>query len=191
MEDSAPTRVSASNGYLQSQRVVACVTNTVSEHRAADDIQGGICNLLNLCYFFCFYDMHNTNSAFSAILYQNTNKTVTLLDIPKSISLAQSTPEHPANDQQIYSSQPLQAPYPSTEPRSQRAKANVLRSKAPSDTNELGFSETCLRQALVEIAENGEGRWCLERKISPFAVERQSDVRNFKVHPSLSLLQLR
>lgn len=106
----------------------------------------------------------------TAILYQNSEHTVTLLDIPRSIALAQGTPEGLPTVQK-YSSQPLEAPYPSTEPKSEKAKANVLQRKGSSDTT-LHFPETTLRQALAEIAEHYDDDWCLPRKISPFAVKR-------------------
>lgn len=111
------------------------------------------------------------------ILYQNPTKTLTLLDIPTSIAHAQGTIDHPCNDQ-MYASPPLQMPYPSTEPKTEKAKANVLRTKAPSDAD-VEFPIALLQQGLREVAEHwrSEDDWCLPRKIPPFKYETQSKKR--------------
>ncbi|KAF6229285.1 hypothetical protein HO133_007401 [Letharia lupina] len=111
------------------------------------------------------------------ILYQNPTKTLTLLDIPTSIAHAQGSVDHPCNDQ-IYASPPLQTPYPSTEPKTEKAKANVLRTKTPSDTD-VGFPDALLQQALREVAEHWplEEDWSLPRKITSLVSERQSRKR--------------
>ena len=111
----------------------------------------------------------------TAILYQNADKTVTLLDIPKSVSLAQGTQKNPSSTQ-IYASQPLMEPYPTTEPKSEKAKANVLRTRSTCDPD-VNFPDTLLYRALEEIAEHWEGQWCLNRKVSLFATGRQSKKR--------------
>lgn len=111
------------------------------------------------------------------ILYQNLTKTLTLFDIPMSIAHAQGTIDHPCTDQ-IYASHPLQTPYPSTEPKTEKAKVNVLRTKASSNID-ADFPEALLRQGLREVAEHwhSEYDWCLPRKISPLVRERQSKKR--------------
>ena len=113
----------------------------------------------------------------SPILYQNPTKTLTLYDIPTSIAHAQGTIDHPCNDQ-IYASPPLQAPYPSTEPKTAKAKANVLRTKPCSDADAESL-EAILRQGLREVAEHWRSGddWCLPRKVSPLVSERQSRKR--------------
>ncbi|KAL9131257.1 MAG: hypothetical protein Q9175_006808 [Cornicularia normoerica] len=111
------------------------------------------------------------------ILYQNPSKTLTLLDIPTSIAHAQGTVDRPGNDQ-IYASPPLQTPYPSTEPKTEQAKVNVLRTKTPSGAG-VAFPKALLQRELKEIAEHwhSEGDWCLPRKISPLIPGRQSKKR--------------
>ena len=115
----------------------------------------------------------------SSILYQNDKLTVVLLDLPRSISLAQGTLDYPCPGQ-IYSSPPPEAPYPSTEPMSGKAKANVLRTKVPIDSN-LEFPRTLLYQALEEIGHHLEGPWCLMRKISPSVTAGGSKKRKLLV----------
>ena len=111
------------------------------------------------------------------ILYQNPSKTLTLLDIPTSIAQAQGTINHSCNDH-IYASSPLQMPYASTEPKSEKAKLNVLRTKPTHDVD-VGFPQALLQQALQDVAEHwGSGRdWCLPRRISPRIPKRQSKKR--------------
>ena len=114
------------------------------------------------------------------ILYQNSAKTLTLLDIPTSIAHAQGTIDHPCTDH-IYASPPLHMPYPSTEPKTEKARINVLRTKASSDPD-VEFPEALLRQGLREVAEHRrlEDHWCLPRKISPLARERQNKKRKIE-----------
>ncbi|CAD6567445.1 MAG: hypothetical protein ASARMPRED_000834 [Alectoria sarmentosa] len=111
------------------------------------------------------------------ILYQNLTKTLTLLDIPMSIAHAQGTIDHPCTDQ-IYASPPLRMPYPSTEPKTEKAKINVLRTKASSDTD-AEFPEALLRRGLREVTEHWHlgGCWCLPRKMSPLIRGRHSKKR--------------
>ena len=119
--------------------------------------------------------MADDESPSSAILYRNVDNTIVLLDLPRSISLAQGTLDYPCPDQ-IYSSPALEAPYPSTEPKSGKAKANVLRTRVPTDSN-LDFPTTLLYEALEEIGHHWGGRWCLMRKISPSLIAGRSKKR--------------
>ena len=107
----------------------------------------------------------------TAILYHNTDRTVVLLDLPRSISLAQGTPDNPCTAQ-IYSAQPLKLPYPSTEPKSEKAKAHVRQSKVSCTPNEK-FPKLLLHQALEEISQHWQGDWCWMRKESPVIVTRR------------------
>ncbi len=111
------------------------------------------------------------------ILYQNPAKTLTLLDIPMSIAHAQGTIDHPCNDR-IYASHPLQTPYPSTEPKTEKAKLNVLRMKPPSGADADSL-QALLQQGLREVGENwhSEDGWCLPRKVSPLMPEGHNKKR--------------
>ena len=110
-----------------------------------------------------------------AILYQNSARDITLLDIPRSISLAQGTNACPCMAQ-IISQPALQVPYPSTEPKSQLAKAKLL-SKKPQEDARTQFPEGLLRQALEVVSKSKDGDWCLDRKLLPSANFRQSEKR--------------
>lgn len=107
----------------------------------------------------------------SATLYQSPSKAVTLLDIPLSISLAQGTPSHPHRER-IFSSEPLQHPYPSTEPKSQKAWDNAMRTMPGSAGR--AFPTKVLYEALEEIRANYPcEEWCLPRQVQERSQERQ------------------
>ena len=107
----------------------------------------------------------------TAILYQNPSKTVTLLDIPQSISLSQGTLMHPNQSLKIFSTPPLQTPFPSLEPKSEAARAKVIRAMGPNI--DIGFPSSLLHEALEEIKENFrvKGDWCLPRHLSKRLLE--------------------
>ncbi|MCJ1469826.1 hypothetical protein MMC07_008468 [Pseudocyphellaria aurata] len=112
--------------------------------------------------------MANSSSAprNTAILYQNPQKTITLLDIPTSITLAAQGSDH--NDRVIYSVAPPQAPYPSTEPKSEKAKANVMRAMGSSRTTAIECPAMLLRDALEEVKKYHRGCYCLSRRAAQF-----------------------
>lgn len=107
----------------------------------------------------------------TAILYQNLSKTVTLLDIPQSISLSQGTLMHPNQSLKIFSIPPLQTPFPSLEPKSEAARAKVIRAMGPNI--EIEFPSSLLHEALEEIKGNFKVKrdWCLPRHLSKELLE--------------------
>ena len=112
------------------------------------------------------YQPHRT-----AILYQNSTKSVTLLDIPKSILVAQGTVAYPCLEQP-HSSPPLREPYPSTEPKSSDGTAKLNRMRGATDSS---FPTTLFNEALKEIAECWSGDKCLQRSIGdPDILERKA-----------------
>lgn len=66
-------------------------------------------------------DGHPNADEKTCILWQNEDHTVTLLDIPRSLELAQQF-EH-LSERKLWSSLPLEQPYPSLEPKSRKALA--------------------------------------------------------------------
>ena len=104
--------------------------------------------------------MANSSHPKTAILYQNPAKTVTLIDVPTSIYLAQGISESP-NPRTLLSSPPLQAPYASTEPKSKAARAKIQEMAGNTDCT---FSSDLLLKALEEINNVYLGMWCLPRK---------------------------
>ena len=122
--------------------------------------------------------MASVSASRDAILFQNSTRDVILLDIPRSVSLAQGTPTHPYTAQ-ILSSPALEEPYPSTEPKTRAAKDRLIRTKPQNVASEL-FPETLLRQALEEITATKNDVWCLKRNVFISAAERQVKKRKLR-----------
>lgn len=104
----------------------------------------------------------------TAILYQNPDKTVTSPWHP-TINIAVSM--HPNPSLKICSTPPLQTPFPSLQPKSEAARAKVIR--ATGFNIDLGFPNCLLHEELEEIKENYEfkGDWCLPRCLSKALLE--------------------
>ncbi|KAM3153546.1 hypothetical protein ABEW05_005994 [Botrytis cinerea] len=99
------------------------------------------------------------------ILYQNSSKTVTVIDIPRSIEDAQSlsSEQHTTRlktAKRLISCKPIDTPYPSLEPKSAKALRN-----APEKGIEELMLERYVQLALDEMMgdERWEGKVCLER----------------------------
>ncbi|KAI9772454.1 MAG: hypothetical protein M1840_000657 [Geoglossum simile] len=109
----------------------------------------------------------------SAILYANPAKTIFLLDIPTSISLA-ANPNHT-----LLSSTPPSQPYTLPEPKTATARARVLSSYGKAE-GRLEYEEGVrrdLEQVLGEIERNWEGEWCAPRVVGGEAGnEKKGDV---------------
>ncbi|OBT59142.1 hypothetical protein VE04_00890 [Pseudogymnoascus sp. 24MN13] len=115
----------------------------------------------------------NSNEKKTCILWQNEDHTVTLLDVPCSIELAQQF-EH-GGERKLWSSPPLEQPYPSLEPKSEKAVAALKSQKAiaalvnpDTDINDLILHRIlalALEEARDAIESNGDGpkAWCLPR----------------------------
>jgi len=92
----------------------------------------------------------------SSILYQNSDSTVILIDIPRSIEIAQGIPS--SSSRKLISSKPLEHPYPSVEPKSSKARANL----GETSLEDL-LLQKHLQFALEEVKATHEGKWCLPR----------------------------
>ena len=100
-----------------------------------------------------------TRARSSAIVWQNHAQTVTLIDVPYSIAAAQG--QDRSGSYHLLSTPPLEATFPSNEPKSAAAKA-----KLHADTVKTGIYLTygdALRKALDEIHVDYHGKWCLPR----------------------------
>jgi N6-adenosine-specific RNA methylase IME4 len=90
----------------------------------------------------------------SSILYRNSDSTVLLIDIPRSIEIAQGV----SPSRKIISSKPLEHPYPSVEPKSFKARAKL----GEASLEDL-LLQKHLQLALEEVKAGHEGKWCLSR----------------------------
>ncbi|KAL8779252.1 MAG: hypothetical protein Q9213_007024 [Squamulea squamosa] len=107
---------------------------------------------------------HSTSAQPSkSILYQNKSQTITLIDIPLSIALAQGTPDHPCTDL-LYSQPPLAKPHPSTEPRAMKAKQRVQDQISDKGRAWPPFPQNLLIQGLAEVRAEYPLAFCSERR---------------------------
>lgn len=126
-------------------------------------------------------DAHPNSNENTCVLWQNEDHTVTLLDIPRSIELAQQFER--LNERKLWSSPPLKQPYPSLEPRSRKAVAAL---KTP-DINNLILRRVltlALEEAGAAIGKNGNGSlaWCLSRSCYDEELSSLQDAREAKRH---------
>ncbi len=98
----------------------------------------------------------------SCILYQNTDQTVTVLDIPRSIERAQGFQSD--DNKRLISSEAIAQPFASIEPKSAKALVNV---EAASVRSLL--MERFLTLALEEVQTTVKVVWCFSR-VTPDAV---------------------
>lgn len=102
----------------------------------------------------------------SPILWQDADRNVTLFDIPRSISAAQGTTERPCSDLLI-SNEPLQEPYSSAEPKSEKGKANLQNNMVDEELHDI--YRDLLQNALESIPQHHDRAWAFERR---FAISR-------------------
>lgn len=98
----------------------------------------------------------------SCILYQDVDQTLTLLDIPRSIELAQGFKEN--QSRRLISSKPIEQPYPTAEPKSAKAKINA---GSPSIKDLL--LGRCVEFALKDVKSVHGGPWCIPRVVEDSA----------------------
>jgi len=94
-------------------------------------------------------------------LWQSESKDVTLIDIPRSISLAQGTGEHPCQDL-LLSTKPQEEPYPTNEPKSTAARARLVNNTVDAALHNEYALLIC--DALSRIKAEYTGPWCLPRR---------------------------
>src|SRR5438034_9448471 len=97
-----------------------------------------------------------------SVLYQNAERTVTLIDLPASIAQAQGTASSPWA-KRLLSCEPLKAPYPSLEPK-RRANDKTDGHVESEDQDDAAAITSLIEDALKEIARHTD-RWCLPRVV--------------------------
>lgn len=94
----------------------------------------------------------------SCILYQNSDSTVILIDIPRSIESAQAGEGD--SSQRLLSLKPIEHPFPSVEPKSEKAKARF---------GEVSLEDLLLQKhiqlSLDQLKSDWSGEWCLPRHV--------------------------
>ena len=97
----------------------------------------------------------------SPILWQSSDRTTTLIDIPRSIEAAQAIEQDFSSENRILSSSPRQYPFRSNEPKSESARA-----KLEGNTVDAALDteyQNILRLAIEDVRRNYDGEWCLPR----------------------------
>jgi N6-adenosine-specific RNA methylase IME4 len=113
------------------------------------------------------------------VLYQNCSQTVTLLDLPHSISEASGLPS-------VTSAAPTQ-PFPSTEPKGSK-RAKVLSSVPQEEQRYHEQLAELTTAAILEITQSvGQGKWCLDRGDEGMASFRKVDRRTDEPDPQNDL----
>jgi N6-adenosine-specific RNA methylase IME4 len=100
------------------------------------------------------------------IFYQNTTQTITLIDIPTSIAYSQGTSNSSNLSRKLLSTEPLKEPFASPEPKSEKARLNLMGRNSADQAAEEKYLVS-IEDAIREIRENWKGEWCAGRRIVP------------------------
>lgn len=106
----------------------------------------------------------------SSILYQNLSKTTIVIDIPLSIAHAAHVQGQSGTLRELYSIEPLEKPFASTEPKSEKAKKNVAARNGVDSVN-AGRYATLIEEALEEVKKGlrsegpGARNWFHRRRV--------------------------
>jgi N6-adenosine-specific RNA methylase IME4 len=111
-----------------------------------------------------------------SILFQNADKTVTLLDIPCSIELAQSFGDHAHASWKLISSAPLQTPWVDTSPKSVKG----LEAIGPPEIGDM-LIQKHLQFALEEVKATGRREWCSIRALHKSAPRLEKEAKKRKL----------
>lgn len=126
----------------------------------------------------------------SSVLYQNDNKTVLLLDLPRSIEEAQFLPGElddgaltRAQRRFLISAEPTSSPFPTPEPKSKSLPwATSAAPTASAHIAEL-MTRGAVDSALEDIKRSHAGEWCLPRHCLPKRDHRATVNSNGKRGP--------
>ena len=97
----------------------------------------------------------------SPVIYQNADRTVTLLDLPLSISRAQGAPVGTTDRHQLRTSAAPLTPFPSTEPKTDKARARLLE-RMPTLPH-ADAHVALIEAGLHDIRERYHGSYCYPR----------------------------
>ena len=115
----------------------------------------------------------------SAIMYQNMDRTLVLVDIPTSIARAQGTLESPCFDTP-YSSPAIEEPHASVEPKGRRASSEFCHFFPPL------FSKEEIHQKLSAIRKEHQSPFCLQRAHTALSRPRLGKRKRAEDAPILS-----
>jgi N6-adenosine-specific RNA methylase IME4 len=101
-----------------------------------------------------------------SVLYQNSSKTIMIIDIPTSIAEAQMCPRTPNShhSRKLLSTEPRREPFVSTEPKSEKGRQSLAQRNAV----DLFAGEKYVRlieEGIEVVRRDWVGEWCLERRV--------------------------
>ena len=175
-----------------------CRTESVEPHLSSrTQLIGGLSSLRATSTTTALCKKHKMVYFSDPILFQNARRTLTVVDIPTSISAAQIHVRTPADSvTRLYSRRAIDEPWPSTEPKSDNARLNVV---ARTPRYEEGYQHcsmysTHIERGLEEIKDLYHGEWCLPRHVSPImpmkkAQKRKRDTRDLPVEDQYYLYE--
>lgn len=91
------------------------------------------------------------------------------MDIPTSIAQAQATLGCPSSDA-LVSCEPVRQSYASTEPKTEAARAQLMKRADPEALALHAHLRKQIQDALLDIRLAHKGDWCLPRRLSPIKV---------------------
>ncbi|KAI0899714.1 MT-A70-domain-containing protein [Annulohypoxylon nitens] len=100
---------------------------------------------------------HLQHHATSCLLFENSDKSVILIDVPRSIEEAQQLPGETVK-RRILSSDPIEMPWNTPEP-----KKSLTQSTSPSSAIAELMTLEIVKVALQDMKKNYKGPWCLPR----------------------------
>ncbi|EAA33305.2 MT-A70-domain-containing protein [Neurospora crassa] len=110
----------------------------------------------------------------SSVLYHNDNRTVFLLDLPRSIEEAQLLPRElddgaltPLKLRTLISAEPPSSPFPTPEPKSKSQSSPASAAPSASDHIAKLMARSAAESALEDIQHSYHGEWCLPRQCLP------------------------
>lgn len=111
----------------------------------------------------------------SAILWQSEDDNTTLIDIPRSISLAQGPGD--ASHRTLLSTEPLKTPFQTNEPKTAAARAKLVHNTVDAVLH-AEYAEV-IQDALAKIKASHHDSWCMPR---PFVEQQTGDTRKRKAN---------
>ncbi|KAI8963833.1 MT-A70-domain-containing protein [Daldinia sp. FL1419] len=96
----------------------------------------------------------------SCILYESSDRSVVLIDIPRSIEEAQLLPGQVLN-KRIISSSPVETPWETPEPKKKSLGQQALSSASIAEL----MTQEVVRSALGKVRRGYKGPWCLPRAV--------------------------
>ena len=121
----------------------------------------------------------------TALLFVSDDASVFLLDLPRSIELAQMNSPESHCPYQIISSEPRLVPYPSTDPKTPQKRKEFLSKISVAEQVYHQSLQQSIYEALTQIRCGHEGPWCRTRHTVENAYNKKFTGSDQSVRPKL------